>query len=447
MSRILRPVLAVTNTVISEPYIEDDAIIVPVRPYKNQQLRCPICGKRGKHYDRGRRRVRRWRALDMVGAWCYLEYQPSRVLCSEHGVHTEAVPWARPGTRHTRGFEDWVSCLTLYCSSSAVSGLARIAWPSVGGIARRVFQELESTRGSNRFDGLKRIGIDETSYKKGHKYLTVVVDHDRGCLVWAGEGHGTEVLKRFFDGLTSKQRRDIEVVTADGASWIKSVVKKRCRRARLVMDPFHVVSWVNDALDKVRRQEWQIAKQEARKAMPTRSRPGRPSRGEETPAEANQLKERAKAIHSSRFALTKNPENLTERQKQTLNELKVAGSHLFKVWELKEDLRAIFQLSDLDLAVKWLNDWLHRASRCGIEAIVAVQKKIRRRYDDILAAIELGISNGRVEAINSKIKLSIRMAYGFRNTKNLISLVMLRCSDLKPSLPFKRYRRMPAEAV
>lgn len=117
-------------------------------------------------------------------------------------AHTEAVPWARHGARFTRDFEDWVAWLAVRCTASAVSELARVEWHSVGGVCRRVYAELEAARGASRFDGVRRIGIDETSYKKGHKYVTVVVDHDRGCLIWAHEGTGKDVLNLFLDEIT-----------------------------------------------------------------------------------------------------------------------------------------------------------------------------------------------------------------------------------------------------
>lgn len=137
----------------------------------------------------------------------------------------------------------------------AVADLARIEWHTVGAICARVYAELESARGHGRFDSVRRIGIDETSYKRGRKYLTVVVDHDRGCLIWAHEGYGAAVLDLFLDELTREQRRAIEEVPGDGARWIKALVKRRCPNARWVMDPFHVVQRANDALDEVRCQE------------------------------------------------------------------------------------------------------------------------------------------------------------------------------------------------
>ncbi|MDR0500610.1 MAG: transposase, partial [Coriobacteriales bacterium] len=137
----------------------------------------------------------------------------------------------------------------------------------------------------------------------------------------------------------------------------------------------------------------------------------------------------------SRYALVKNPNDLTDGQRAKLDEVRKAGSHLFRAWELKEDLRAVFQAPDAEEAASLLDEWLARASRCRIPQVVAVNKKVRRRRDDIIAAVDLGISNARVEAINNKIKVTVKMGYGFRNTDNLVALLMLRCSDNNPQLP------------
>lgn len=435
MHRILLFALSLTTAIIERIRIDAGCIVVSVRPHKRRQRLCPICGCKCEFYD-AQADPRRWRAQDLARSMCYLEYRVSRVRCPKHGVHVEAVPWARHKARCTRDFEDWVAWLTVHCTVSAVSELARIEWHSVGGICARVWAELETAKGSGRFEGLRRIGLDETSYKRGHKYLTVIVDHDRGCLIWAHEGYGKEVLSLFFDELTREQRRAIEVITADGARWIKTLVKRRCPNAKWVMDPFHVVSWMNDALDAVRCEEWQVAKKAARDATPKRSRPGRPAKGDEAPQAAKELQRAAKAIKGSKYALVKNPGDLTDAQRAKLEEVKDrAGSRLFRAWELKEDLRAVFQAGDGAKAKALLDDWLRRACRCRIPQVVEVNKKVRRRRDDIVAAVELGISNARVEAINNKIKVTIRMGYGFRNTDNLIALLMLRCSDVKPQLP------------
>lgn len=344
MKSLLLLALGLARTVVLGARIEAERIVVSVRPYKREQRRCPVCGRACDFYDMANRGAPRlWRAMDLARSACYLEYAPCRVRCPEHGVRTEAVPWARHGARFTRDFEDWVAWLAVRCTASAVSELARVEWHSVGGVCRRVYAELEAARGASRFDGVRRIGIDETSYKKGHKYVTVVVDHDRGCLIWAHEGTGKDVLNLFLDELTREQRRAIEVVTADGARWIRQLVKRRCPNARWVMDPFHVVQWMNDALDAVRCEEWNAARAAARAARPRpEGKRGRPAKGELPPEEVRALEEEAASIKGSRYALVKNPEDLTDGQRARLEALKKrAGSRLVRAWELKEDLRRL----------------------------------------------------------------------------------------------------------
>ena len=407
MKSLLLLALGLARTVVLGARIEAERIVVSVRPYKREQRRCPVCGRACGFYDMASRGAPRlWRAMDLARSACYLEYAPCRVRCPEHGVRTEAVPWARHGARFTRDFEDWVAWLAVRCTAS-------------------------------RFDGVRRIGIDETSYKKGHGYVTVVVGHDRGCLVWAHEGTGKDVLNLFLDGLAREQRRAMEVVTADGARRIGQLVKRRCPNARWVMDPFRVVQWMNGALDAVRCGEWNAARAAARAARPRpEGKRGRPAKGELPPEEVRALEEEAASIKGSRYALVKNPEDLTDGQRARLEALKKrAGSRLVRAWELKEDLRAVFRAADGSEAAELLDDWMHRAAYCKIAKVVAVEKKVRRRRDDIIAAVELGISNGRVEAINNKIKVTVRMGYGFRNTDNLVALLMLRCGDCQPQLP------------
>lgn len=435
MGKILRYALGLVKTVVAGCRVEGGRVVLSVRPWAREARRCPVCGKRRPVYDGGRS-PRLWRAMDLARSTCYLEYAPRRVRCPDHGVLTERIPWARPRSRFTRDFEDWVACLAVRCAASAVAELARVEWHTVGGICSRVFADLEASRGAGRYDGLRRIGIDETSYKRGHRYVTVVVDHDSGRLVWAGDGTGKEVLRSFLRQLTRGQRRSIEVVTADGARWIRSAVRRWCPNARWVMDPFHVVAWANDALEAVRRGEWREAKRAADAARPRRSRPGRPSRGDETPREYLRAKAEADAVKGARWALLKDPADLTEAQRGKLEALRRrAGSRLVRAWELKEDLRAVFRAPSPAEAARLLDAWLSRASRCRIGQMVEVEKKVRRRRDDVLAAVELGLGNGRVEAVNNKIKVTVRMGYGFRNVDNLVSLLMLRCSDIRPAIP------------
>ena len=324
--------------------------------------------------------------------------------------------------------------LAVRCTASAVSELARVEWHSVGGVCRRVYAELEAARGASRFD--RRCAASASTRRRTRRATSTSrwsSTTTASCLIWAHEGTGKDVLNLFLDELTREQRRAIEVVTADGARWIRQLVKRRCPNARWVMDPFHVVQWMNDALDAVRLRG--VERRQGRQAQ-ARGQARQACQRRAPPEEVRALEEEAASIKGSRYALVKNPEDLTDGQRARLEALKKrAGSRLVRAWELKEDLRAVFRAADGSEAAELLDDWMHRAAYCKIAKVVAVEKKVRRRRDDIIAAVELGISNGRVEAINNKIKVTVRMGYGFRNTDNLVALLMLRCGDCQPQLP------------
>jgi transposase len=329
------------------------------------------------------------------------------VTCPRHGVTVVAVPWARHGTGHTRTFDDTVAWLAVHTSKSAVVALMRLAWRTVGAVVERVVVDAEA--GRDRLDGLVRIGIDEVSHRKGHRYLTVVVDHDTGRLVWAAEGRSEATLEAFFEALGPERSKAIQLVSADGAAWIERVVARRCPRATLCMDPFHVVSWATEALDAVRREVWNAA----RRAGETRL---------------------AKDLKGARFALWKNPTDLTERQQTKLASIAATNEPLYRAYLLKEQLRMVFSLRGAE-GMRLLEGWLAWARRCRIPAFVELARKVARHLPGIAATLVHGLSNARVEAANTRIRLLTRVAFGFHSAKALIALAMLGLGGLCPVLP------------
>ena len=263
--RLWRALLGVERTVVQRVELDETAaeptVVAHVRPVAAQRSRCGVCRRRRPGYDPGTVR-RRWRSLDLGTVQVVVEADAPRVRCPEHGVVVAAVPWARHGAGHTYGFDDQVAWLAVRCSKSAVRTLMRIAWRTVGTIVTRVAADARADH--DHLAGLRRIGIDEISYKKGHRYLTVVVDHDTRRLVWAAPGKDSATLLRFFDALGPDRCAQISHVSADAANWIAVAVAERCPNAVRCADPFHVVAWATDALDQVRRQAWNDARALAR---------------------------------------------------------------------------------------------------------------------------------------------------------------------------------------
>lgn len=412
--------LGVEKTVVEGiDFDEDEQVLVAcVRPRARAGARgrCGRCGRRSPAYDRGEGR-RRWRGLDLGTIQVWLEAQAPRVDCVEHGPTVMSLPWARHAAGHTRVFDEQVAWLATQCSKSAITELMRIAWRTVGAIITRVWADVEALH--DRFAGLSRIGIDEISYKRGHRYLTVVVDHDSGRLVWVAPGRDKATLEVFFDALGEQRCAQITHVSADGADWISTVVADRCVNAVRCADPFHVVRWATDALDEVRRLAWN----EARGAV-TQRRAGRASG-------------RAKALKHARYALWKNPENLTHRQQAKLAWVAKTDPRLHRAYLLKEGLRLVFQLP-YDEATEALQVWIGWARRSRIDSFVDLQRRIVKHRASILAAIEHGLSNGRIESVNTKIRLITRIAFGFRSPQALIALAMLNLGGHRPVLPARK---------
>ena len=199
-----------------------------VRPRSGVSRRCGRCGRRAPWYDRGAGR-RRWRGLDWGTVQVFLEADAPRVNCPADGPTVVAVPWARHHAGHTYAFDDTVAWLAVACSKTAVCELMRVAWRTVGAIVARVWADAEKT--VDRFAGLRRIGIDEISYKRHHKYLRWWLTTTAGWLVWAAPGRDTATLRRFFDALGVERAAQITHVSADAADWIGDVVTERCPAA------------------------------------------------------------------------------------------------------------------------------------------------------------------------------------------------------------------------
>jgi transposase len=419
--------LGVEKTVIERIEFDEDAdmVLVHVRPTSRQRSRCGVCRRRCPGYDLGAGR-RSWRALDLGTVRAELEADAPRVMCREHGVVVAAVPWARHDAGHTYAFDETVAWLATQSSKSTVTELMRVAWRTVGSIIARVWTDVDAQH--DRLAGLRRLGIDEISYKKGHKYLMVVVDHDARRLVWAAPGRTSATVREFFDLLGEERCAQITHVSADGADFIDTIVAEICPNAVRVADPFHVVKWATEALDEVRRGAWNDARALARKE-PKRGR-GRP-RADAPPRPSS---DRAERLKGARYSLWKNPENLTENQKIKLAWIAATDPRLYRAYLLKEGLRVIFAMP-YDAAVEALDRWISWARRCRIPSFVKLQTSIVKHKARILAAIEHGLSNGLIESTNTKVRLITRMAFGFKSSEALIALALLSLGGHRPTLP------------
>ena len=340
-------------------------------------------------------------------------------------MRTETVPWARPRSRFTRDFEDVVGWLAQRCDKTSVSTLLRCSWESVAAIVARVVGERLDT---TRLDRLLRIGVDEISYRKGHRYLTVIADHDRdGAVVWAEDGKDAATMHRFFDTLGPDRSARLAAVSMDMGWAYGKATRERAPQAAQCVDPFHVIKLANDAIDTTRRWAWN----QARAGRP-------PARADGRPRHTSRPGSTAETIKHSRWALLKDPADLKDTQREALEQLRRSRHVLWRAYCLKEELRDLYRLPDPTHAAEHLDTWLARACRSRIPAFVKFSRTIRRERERILHAIRLGLSNSKLEGLNSKIRLINHRGYGHHTPAALIAMIYLCAGGITIQLPTQR---------
>jgi transposase len=459
-SRLLR----LSGVWVRSVKFEPRRVVVTVA-LRRRCLHCPKCSYSTRHRENKQDHDSSWRHLDL-GVWqLEVHARLRRLRCPVHGVHVEGVPFARDGARFTRDFEDLVAWLTTKTDKTATCRLTRIDWQTIGRIIARVGKELID---GDRLSDLFEISIDEVAWRKGHRYLTLVGDHRRGCVVWGCEGKGQAAAAEFFaeldpppqapaptpakpprqppepaaimvpfgpcltvpaghgiHGAWLEPGSEIEPAIFARASRLTAVsmdmtggyaksVRANAPQATIVIDNYHVVQLATKALDEVRREYWNELRHTG-----------------ETDA--------AKQFKHDRWALLKNPADLTDQQAATLAALQATGGKIPRAWAMKEMVRAIFAPGLTVAAVEKLIDrLLARLSRSRLKPFVRLGRTIRKHREGILAARRLKLSNARAEALNNKAKLIVRRAYGFHSANAALALVHLTCGPVTLTLPHEQ---------
>jgi transposase len=393
---LLKTVLGIKFTHVTGVAFSPDGIICDVAP-STSVPRCGSCWCRVDDiYDH---RERLWRHLDLGGMKMELRYEIRRVECPRCGVTTELVPWARHCSSFTDAFEQTTAFLAQTCAQTVVAEMMRVAWRTVGAIIRRVVERLAPV---DRLAGLTHIGIDELSYRKHHEYVTIVVDHMTGKVVWAHPGKNAETLGKFFTALGKERCALLKAVTIDMSAAYRAAAEEHAINADIIFDRFHVQKLAHDALDEVRRAE----------------------------VRAIVEPEERRALKHTRFALHKNPWNLTAIEEGKLVDVQRTNYTLYRAYLLKESLAAILDRHQPNVARKKLGEWISWATHSGIAPFAKVGRTIGRHLDGIVAYIASGLSNGRSEGLNGKARTITRRSYGFHDSSSLIAMLFLCCSGI-----------------
>ena len=394
---IFKKILGRKDVTIKSVSFDNEGVVLDLRP-RYPRPQCSGC-LHGVSAVYDRMAPRTWRHLDVGGMALRLRYGLRRVDCPRCGVVVETVPWADKSAWHTRDFEDATAHLAQRCDKTMVTELMRIGWRTVGSIIKRVVARRQD---ADLLAGLTHIGVDELSYRRHHEYVTVVFDHVHGRVVWAAPGKSAETLKQFFRDLGPERRAAIKLVTADMSAAYTKAIKEAVPQATVAYDRFHVQRLAHDALDAVRRAEVREA--------------GGAS-------EAPELKR-------LRWALHKNPWNLTLAQDEKLADLPRINERIYRAYLLKESLAAALDGRQHNVARQRLLEWVAWATRSRLMPFKKLAATMMDHLEGILAYVRTGMTNAAVEGMNGKIRTITRRSYGFHNVENLIAMVFLCCSGL-----------------
>ena len=395
MTSVLTKLLGIEKTRVTGLDFEEDGVVLRVKSTV-RRARCGSCIRRSRAvHDR---RTRRWRHQDMLGLKCVLEAEVRRVRCRACGVTTELVPWAEHVSNFTFDFERTLAFLAQRMDKTSVAQTMRVAWETVGVVAARVVARL---RGHDLLDGLVDIGIDEISWPKRHHYVTVVVDHTTGRIVWAAPGRNADTVRGFFHELGIERSARIRSVSLDMSEAYQSAVRECCPNATIVFDRFHVQRVAHDALDSVRRQQMRSVEGDDRRAL-----------------------------KRSRFALQKNPWNTSDIERAKLSDVQRANKPLYRAYLLKETRAASLDRHQPIVARKKLGEWIAWANRPRLAPLRQAAGTIKRHIEGIAAYVATGLSNGRTEGLIGKARTITKRSFGFHSPYALIGLIMLCCSGL-----------------
>jgi len=341
-----------------------------------------------------------WRHFDIFTASCYLVADIREARCPKHGRRVESVPWAHGRAKHTKLFDSRVASLVQVADKSAASRMFDISWRTVGRVVKRVVEAFLPT---DLLDGLDAIGVDETSYKRKHQFITVVTDLLTGRVVWVGEGKSAKTLGSFFEQLGPKRRESISVVCMDMSAAFKSAVEEWIPDADIVYDRFHVVKLLLDAIDEVRRAA----------CRETGGVAGHP-------------------LKNTRFALLRNPKHLRPKDEEAIALVQSTNRRLARAYELRVSFEDLWDLDDEEDARKFLAHWTRSALQSRIEPLRKFARTVRKHLEGILGFFRYWRqTSGPIEGMNNKIKLAIHRAYGFHSLTALTAMIHLCCSKIR----------------
>lgn len=395
-SKLFRDIYRFRGFTYNEIVIKDDVVFINLTRTRRTAT-CRNCGRRNPIGLESYKRT--IRDLDLGTKKCYITFYEEKLKCVCGSRGFEEIDFVRPYSRCTIRFEEYIYLLCGKMTIKDVSEIVHLNWKTVKDIDKHyIGKQMEKLKNLNP----RRIGVDEIAYEKGHKYLTIVRDLDLNAVIWVGKKRKKETLDQFFDEIGIEKSYKIKLVVLDMWDPYIASIKEHCPRVEPVFDKFHVIKKVNEALDRIRKNEF---------------------------AEAN-ARERLN-MKRKRFIILRRQKNLNDRQMEQLNELMKNNEGLYRSYLLKEQISDIFDEGEVEIAVERLKEWIKNVEESENIEFKRVVKTIKQYWYGIRNYFKHKVTNAGSEGFNTKINIIRRKAYGFWDLDYFILKIFQACGVMK----------------
>ena len=364
---------------------------------RGSRFRCPVCDREDvAAYDT---EEKTWRHLDFFQHQACLHCRVPRIDCPDCGVKTVELPWARPGSGFTLLFEALIMALA---QSMPIKSLSELIDEHDTKIWRVVHHYVEEARSKEVFDEVTQIGVDETSRKKGHNYVTLFVDFEESRVIYATEGKDSSTISKFINDFRDHGGwpDSITDFCCDMSPAFISGIEMNLPDAKITFDRFHVMKIMGEAVDQVRRSE----------------------------------QKEHKELKNSRYIWLKNPENLTQKQRFQYESLSKLNLKTARAYQIRLNLHEFWDQPP-ETAESYLKRWYFWATHSRLKPVIEVAKTIKRHWEGIVNFIKTKINNGILEGINSVIQAARNRARGYRSVKYFIAMIYMIAGKLNFNLP------------
>jgi len=406
----LKPPWFITRVAVKE---KQNRIDIWIDHEADIRVRCPVCNKYCGIYDHSPERV--YRHLDTCQMSTFIHVRLPRVNCSEHGVKRIDSEFGENGSNMTFAFESLIIRVVQECSMEASSRLCRLSWDQCWNVLTRAVN-----RGRKRKPHRvpERIGVDEKSIARGHKYETLVYDIDAATVEYVSDDRKQESLESYYQQFSTDELDKVMAIAMDMWDPYIKATKTYVPGAdkKIVFDRFHVMRHVIDAVDQVRKIEHRLLKES----------------GEQT-------------LKGTRYLWLYSQENIPDWRKEQFEQLRDKDLRVCRAWAIKENLRHMWNYRYAAYMLKYFAKWYFWATHSRLEPIKKAAKTLKRHIDNIVTYAKHRITNALAEGVNAKIEKIKRMACGYRNRSHYRAAIYFHCGGLdlfprppiKPSLSFR----------